>query len=127
MSSVELRAARKTAVDDGEASGARERRLDRDRARRAAGAEHDERLAFDVDKRPQRLHEPDAVGVFADEFVAAPHHAIDGAHRRGGFAQAVEMGNDRHLMRQRAVEAAPAHGARAARRVAERRRAALRN
>ena len=99
-----------------------ERRFDRNRPRRAAGAEDDQRLARGIDDRAQRFHESDAVGVLADQLVAAPDRAIDGADRRRRLAEAVEMGNDRHLMRDRAIEASPAHGAGAARCVPERRR-----
>jgi len=52
---------------------------------------------------------------------AAPHRAIDRADGLGRFAEAVEMGDDRDLVRDRAVEAAPAHRPRAERGVAERR------
>ena len=56
--------------------------FDRNRPRRPAGAEHDQRLARRINDRPEQFHEADAVGVLADQLVAAPDRAIDGADRR---------------------------------------------
>jgi len=50
--------------------------------RRAAGAEHDNGFARWVCDLAQRLDEALAIGIFADELVAAPHRAVDRPHDR---------------------------------------------
>ncbi len=116
----ELLAAPAIAVDDRHRARAGQRRLDRDRARGAAGAQHDERAAGGVGDRPQRGEEALAVGVLADVAAVAAHDAVDRADHLGGLREPVEVLDHRDLVRDRAVEAGPAHGAGAAHRVAER-------
>ena len=112
-------AALAAAVDDRDLGRAGERKLDADRPRRTAGAEHHDPLAARIDHFRQRLQEPLAVGVLADEALAAADGAVDRAHDARRLAEPVEMLDHGDLVRDRAVEADPAHGAGPLHRVAE--------
>src|SRR5438874_2692178 len=69
----------------------------------------DDALAFRVGERSQRLKESLAIGVLADELVAATHDAIDGPHQRRRFAESIEVLDDGHLVGDGAIEPAKTH------------------
>ena len=71
------------------------------------------RLAGGIGEAADAGDEALAVGVLADQPAVAGDHAIDRTHQRRGIAEAVQVGDDRELVRDGAVEAAKAHGARA--------------
>jgi hypothetical protein len=108
-----------TTVDDRDLAGTGKRELDPDRPGRAAGAEHHHLLAARIDHFHQRLQEALAVGVLADQGVATADGAVHRPHDPRRFTQAVEVLDDRDLVRERAVEPGPAHGTGAAHRVAK--------
>ena len=71
------------------------------------------RLAGGIGEAAHAGDEALAVGVLADQPTVADDHAIDRTHQRRGITEAVQVGDDRELVRDGAVEAAKAHGARA--------------
>ena len=88
---------------------ARERRLDGDRARGPTRPEDDDVESGGVDDGAQRLDEALPVGVVPDEVAVVRDDGVDGADDLGGLGEQVEVVDDRDLVRQRAVEARPAH------------------
>jgi hypothetical protein len=96
-----------------------QREFHRHGARRAPGAEQQHAQAFDGADRAQSLHKTLAVGVLADQQIPLQHHGVDRADDLRRWRQAVEVLDHRHLVRQRAVEPRPAHGAGAAHRVGQ--------
>ena len=65
------------------------------------------------------MHEPQAVGVFPDEFVTPADHAIYCTDDLRRLRDAVQVREHRDLVRDGAVEPGPAHGAGTAHRVAQ--------
>jgi hypothetical protein len=108
------------AVDDRQRDRAGQRRLDADGTRRTARTEYDDPLRRRVGDGAQRVQEPLTVGVLADQPFLAADHAVHGADRGGRVGEAVEMLEHRDLVRDRAVEARPAHRAGPAHRVPQR-------
>lgn len=97
------------AVDDGDVLCASKSDFNGDCTRCATCAEDDNLLARRVHRGLERLHEALAVGVFADPLVAAAHDGVDRADDFCRLAKAVEVINDRHLVRDGAVEADKVH------------------
>ena len=106
----EFIAAARRAIHHRDVAGPGERQLHRDRPGRPSRAKQHHAATARVHLSPQRLEKPLAVGVFADESLASPDHAVDGSHHGRRFAKAVEMIDHGHLVRQAAVESPEADG-----------------
>lgn len=106
-------------VDHRDVRRAGQGQFHRHRASCPARAEQQHALPLDLAHGAQRLHKPLAVGVLADQQAIAGHHGVDRADDLRRRREVVQVLDHRHLVRQRAVEAGPAHGAGAAHRVGQ--------
>ena len=63
-----------------------------------------------ITDRHERRQKSLAIGVFADERVAAADDTVDGIDEPSAFAEAIEVLDHRHLVRHRQIKTLPAHG-----------------